>query len=114
MVLKKAFDYGVAEKKKDEFVPMILVLSDGMPNIGIGGISSSPVKDLLNIGRDINEEDIHLVVVDFDKKIRQGRNINMELAYTANGRYYDLESLNDSDSTCSIISEIFDYERAKL
>lgn len=112
--LKKVFDYGLAEKKKDEFVPMILVLSDGMPNVGIGGINSSPVKDLLNIGMRINEEDIHLVVVDFDKKIKQGRNVNMELAYISNGCYYDLESLNDSDSTCSIISEIFEYERAKL
>ncbi|MGL4670000.1 MAG: VWA domain-containing protein [Methanobacteriaceae archaeon] len=109
--LKKAFDYGIAEKKKDEFVPMILVLSDGMPNIGI---SSSPIKDLLDIGNEIKEEDIQLVVIDFDKKIKQGRNVNMELAYTANGRYYDLESLNSSDSTTTVIGKIFDYERAKL
>jgi magnesium chelatase subunit D len=104
------------ENKKGEFIPMLVLLSDGMPNIGLNNsyikkTTGNPVNDVLAMGDVLGEEGIYTVVIDFEKKHKQGRNINMELAYLSNGRYYDLENIYNPDIA---IDKILTYERAVL
>ncbi|MCL2116494.1 MAG: VWA domain-containing protein [Methanobrevibacter sp.] len=104
------------EKKQGEFIPMLIVLSDGMPNVGlknsyIKNTGGSPINDVLAIGSELGENKIYTIIIDFDKKYKHGRNINMELAFLANGRYYDLEDVFDADIA---MDKILTYERRML
>ena len=114
--LEKALEILKNENKKGEFIPMLVLLSDGMPNIGLNNsyikkTTGNPVNDVLAMGDVLGEEGIYTVVIDFEKKHKQGRNINMELAYLSNGRYYDLENIYNPDIA---IDKILTYERAVL
>jgi magnesium chelatase subunit D len=106
--LKKGLELLKKEKFKDEFVPMMLVLTDGMPNVGI---TEGPAKDAIKIAADLKENDIHTIVVNFEKSVKYGRDMNMELALASGGRYYDLEDINNPKC---VVSKIIDYERSVL
>jgi len=114
--LEKALKILKAEKKQGEFIPMLILLSDGMPNVGlknsyIKNTSGNPVNDALAIGKELGENAIYTIIIDFDKKFKHGRNINMEIAFLANGRYYDLEDVFDADVA---MDKILTYERKRL
>ena len=103
--MKMGFEILKKEKIQDEYVPMMLILTDGMPNVAL---KDGPTKDAIKIAEDLKKIDIHTIVVNFESTVRQGRDMNMELALAAGGRYYDVEELKDPGSA---ISKILDYER---
>ena len=114
--LEKALEILKNEKKNGEFIPMLIVLSDGMPNVGlknsfIKNTNGSPINDVLAIGEELGENEIYSIIIDFEKKYKHGRNINMELAFLSNGRYYDLEDVFDVDIA---MDKILTYERRLL
>jgi magnesium chelatase subunit D len=104
--LKKGLEILVSEKKNKEYVPMMVVLTDGMPNVGI---KHSPSRDALDLAEKLNENHIHTVVVNFERILHHGRNLNMELAIYSGGRYYDLEDLQNPGQ---IMNKILEYERS--
>ncbi|MBC7090169.1 MAG: VWA domain-containing protein, partial [Methanobacteriaceae archaeon] len=106
--IKKGLEILKEEKKREEYVPVMLILSDGMPNVGIEG---RPIQDVMELGRELNKNEIHTVVINFERKFQQGRNINMELAMLSGGRYYDLDQLEDPSLA---IPRIMDYERGQF
>lgn len=104
--LKKGLEILISEKKNKEYVPMMVVLTDGMPNVGI---KHSPSRDALDLAEKLNENHIHTVVVNFERILHHGRNLNMELAIYSGGRYYDLEDLENPGQ---IMNKILEYERS--
>jgi len=106
--LAKGLEVLKNEKKKNEFVPMLIMLSDGMPNVAI---KNSPVKDVLHIGEELKKNNIYTTVIDFDRKYKYGHNINMDLALAAGGRYYDLEGVSNQTI---VIDKILNHERENL
>ncbi|MDD3454950.1 MAG: VWA domain-containing protein, partial [Methanobacteriales archaeon] len=106
--IKKGLEILKEEKKREEYVPVMLILSDGMPNVGMGG---RPIQDVMELGKELNKNEIHTVVINFERKFQQGRNINMELAMLSGGRYYDLDQLEDPSLA---IPKIMDYEREQF
>ncbi len=106
--LKKGFEILKKEKLKEEFIPLMLILSDGMPNVGI---DEGPMKDALNIASKIKDNEIHTIVINFERSVRYGHEVNMELALAAGGRYYDIEELKNPGLA---VSKILDYEREDL
>lgn len=106
--LKKGMELLKKERFKNEFVPMMLVLTDGMPNVGI---TDRPAEDALKIAADLKENDIHTIIINFERAVKYGRDMNMELALASGGRYYDLEDIKNSK--CAI-SQIVEYERSVL
>lgn len=106
--MKKGLEILKKEKLRAEFVPLLLILSDGMPNVGLEG---GPMKDAIMIAEKIKEKEIHTVVINFEKSVRHGHEVNMELALAAGGRYYDLEELKDPGR---VIARVLDYEREKI
>nr|WP_282731216.1 VWA domain-containing protein [Methanobacterium alcaliphilum] len=103
--LKKGLAILKNEKKSNEFIPMLVLLTDGMPNVGIDG---SPSKEVMEIALELNENEIHTVVVNFEKSVSFGRNFNMEIAMASGGRYYELEELKNPGK---VMGKILDYER---
>lgn len=106
--LKKGFEILKKEKIRDEYVPMMIILSDGMPNVGI---KDGPVLDALKIAGDLKEKEIRTIVVNFEKTVKYGHEFNMDLALAAGGRYYDVEDLKNPGAA---VSRILDYERTLL
>ena len=106
--LKKGLELLKKEKFKDEFVPMMLVLTDGMPNVGI---NNRPDEDALKIAADLKENDIHTIIVNFERSAKYGRDMNMELALASGGRYYDLEDIKNPKC---VVSKIIEHERSVL
>lgn len=106
--MKKGLEILKKEKLKSEFVPLLIILSDGMPNIGL---EEGPLKDALIIAEKIKEKEIHTVVINFEQSVRYGHEVNMELALAAGGRYYDLEELKNPEM---VIARILDNERENL
>lgn len=106
--MKKAYEILKKEKLKDEFVPMMLILSDGMPNVAL---EKGPIKDAISIAEKIKDKEIHTIVVNFERSVRYGHEMNMELALAAGGRYYDLEELKDPGMA---VSKILDFERENI
>ncbi|MBP2045610.1 magnesium chelatase subunit D [Methanobacterium aggregans] len=106
--LKKGFEILKKEKMRDEYVPMMLVMTDGMPNVAI---EEGPTTDALNIAGALKENEIHTIVINFEKSVKYGRNMNMELALASGGRYYDLEELQNPED---VVPEILRNERREL
>ncbi|NYB51277.1 MAG: VWA domain-containing protein [Methanobacteriaceae archaeon] len=106
--LKKGYEILKKEKLKDEFVPLMLVLSDGMPNVAL---DQGPIKDALEVAGKIKDKEIHTVVINFERSVRYGHEVNMELALAAGARYYDIEELKDPTMA---VSRIMDLEREKI
>lgn len=103
--LQKGFEILKQEKLRDEYVPMMIILTDGMPNVGI---KEGPVKDAMNIAQDLKENEIPTIVINFEKAVKYGHDFNMDLALAAGGRYYDVENLANLGAA---VSKIMDYER---
>ena len=100
--MKKGFEILKDEKFKQEYVPMMLILTDGMPNIAI---DESPRKDALKIAGELKDNEIHTIIVNFELAVKYGRDMNMELAVTSGGRYYDLEDITNPGCAVSMILE---------
>jgi magnesium chelatase subunit D len=100
--MKKGFEILKNEKFKQEYVPMMLILTDGMPNIAI---DESPRKDALKIAGELKDNEIHTIIVNFELAVKYGRDMNMELAVTSGGRYYDLEDITNPGCAVSMILE---------
>ena len=100
--MKKGFEILKKEKFKQEYVPIMLILTDGMPNVAL---DQNPTKDALNIANELKDNEIHTIVVNFELAVKYGRDMNMELAIASGGRYYDLEDLKSLGSAVSMILE---------
>jgi Mg-chelatase subunit ChlD len=106
--MKKGLEILIKEKLKAEFVPLLIVLSDGMPNIGL---EEGPLKDALKIAEKIKEKEIHTLVINFEQAVHYGHEVNMELALAAGGRYYDLEELKNPGM---VMARILENERGNI
>ena len=84
--MKKGFEILKKEKFKPEYVPMMLILTDGMPNVAV---DENPRKDALKIANELKDNEIQTIVVNFELAVKYGRDMNMELAVASGGRYYD-------------------------
>lgn len=120
--LEKGFEILKNDCKKEEYIPMIMILSDGVTNVGLAKsniyntnninnasntglgmvksydnkkILKNPINDVLDIGEKIAKSDIHTVIVNFEKERNKGRSVNKELAFVTGGKFYDLEQLGD-------------------
>ena len=123
--LEKALEISKKELEKGEYIPMMLILSDGVTNVGLDKSSrkdenkhikhkkektrnilksfkknsklmSQPIKDVLAIGEEIAKNQIHTVIVNFEKDKNKGYSVNRELAFITKGRFYDLEKIHKS------------------
>lgn len=128
--LEKGVEVLKNDCKKDEYIPMIMVLSDGVTNVGLAksknnNISSknygvtlgtvktydnknmmnNPINDVLDVGKKIAKYKIHTVIVNFEREKNKGRSINKELAFVTGGKFYDLEQLGDI-----LLKDIFEGE----
>jgi len=94
------------EKRNGEYVPFMVILSDGMPNVGVG---RDPKREAVEAASRLKEEEIPSTVINFERGSRGGRDLNMEIALASGGSYYDLHDLRDPSSA---VSRIMEYERA--
>jgi magnesium chelatase subunit D len=106
--MKKGFEILKKERFRNEYVPMMLILTDGMPNVAV---DENPTKDALKIAGELKDNEIHTLIVNFEQIAKHGRDMNMELAIASSGRYYDLEELKNPG--CAV-SMILDNERKDL
>ena len=106
--MKKGFEILKKERFKNEYVPMMLILTDGMPNVAL---DENPTKDALKIAGELKDNEIHTLLVNFEQTAKHGRDMNMELAIASSGRYYDLEELK---SPGCAVSMILNNERTDL
>jgi len=106
--IKKGFEILKKEKTKREYIPIMIILTDGMPNVGI---NESPTRDAINAAKNLKENNITTIVVNFEKSVKYGRSTNMEVALASGGRYYDLEDIKDAEEA---VSKIIEYERSFL
>ncbi len=100
--MKKGFEILKKEKFKPEYVPMMLILTDGMPNVAV---DENPRKDALKIANELKDNEIQTIVVNFELAVKYGRDMNMELAVASGGRYYDLEDITNPGCAVSMILE---------
>ena len=106
--MKKGFEILKKERFRNEYVPMMLILTDGMPNVAV---DENPTKDALKIAGELKDNEIHTLIVNFEQTAKHGRDMNMELAIASGGRYYDLEELK---SPGCAVSMILNNERTDL
>lgn len=106
--IQKGLELLKKEKHLDEFVPMMVILTDGMANVGT---NDDPIQDAINVAKSLKENSITTIVVNFEKSFKYGRDTNMELALASGGRYYDLEDIKNPNI---VISKIIDHERTEL
>jgi magnesium chelatase subunit D len=104
--LKKGYEILKQEKLRDEYVPMMIILTDGMPNIGI---EEGPVQDALKIAGHLKEKEIPTIIINFEKAVKFGHEFNMDLALAAGGRYYDVEDIKNPGTA---VAKILDFERS--
>ncbi|MDL2271047.1 VWA domain-containing protein [Methanobrevibacter sp. OttesenSCG-928-I08] len=121
--------------KKEEYIPMIMVLSDGVTNVGLlksendksfnhdSGLNLSfknnntnnPQDDVIDLAYKLKKLKIHTVIVNFEKDKNKGRSINKELAYHSGGKFYDLNNItSQNELSNTIINNILNYERENL
>lgn len=106
--MKKGLEILKKEKFNNEYVPMMLILTDGMPNVAV---NNNPTQDALEIAGKLKDYEIHTIVVNFEHSAKYGRDMNMELAVASGGRYYDLEELKNPGG---VVSMILENERSDL
>lgn len=104
--IKKGFEVLKKEKTNREYIPIMIILTDGMPNVGV---KEGPTPDAINAAKNLKDNDINTIVVNFEKTVKYGRDTNMEIALASGGRYYDLE---DIKSPQLAVSKIVEYERS--
>lgn len=94
--LKKGIGLLLNEIKKDrEIKPMLVLISDGHANVGLG---SRVIKDeIIGFSKQIKEYGIHTVVIDTETKIKSFVDQNIgycsDIAFNSGGRYYSIEDL---------------------
>ncbi|MDP3065825.1 MAG: VWA domain-containing protein [Methanobacteriaceae archaeon] len=103
--MKKGLEILKKENSKGEFVPFMVILTDGMPNVGI---DQGPVPDALKIADELQKNGILTIVINFEQTARYGRNMNMELAMASGGRYYDVKELKNPGAA---VAQILEFER---
>lgn len=126
--LKKGFEILMKEKLNDEYIPMMIIFTDGMPNVGLNkkfsSLSSkylqelgfpieldhSPVEDAIKIAENLKDKEIHTLVINSGKE-EMGHEFNLELTTASGGRYYDIQDLKNPGT---VVSKILDYERSHL
>ena len=106
--MKKGLEILKKENQKGEFVPFMVILTDGLPNVGIDG---GPIPDALKIAEKLQEDEILTIVINFEQTARYGRDMNMELAIASGGRYYDVQELENPGAA---VNKILDFERNNL
>jgi len=106
--LKKGLEILKKEKFTNEYVPMMVILTDGMPNVGI---KEGPTQDAVKIAENLKENEITTIVVNFEKTVKFGRDTNMEIALASGGKYYDLEEVANPKKA---VSKIIESERSSL
>lgn len=106
--IKRGFEVLKKEKTVRKYVPIMIILTDGMPNVGLDG---HPIRDAIEVAKSLKENDITTIVVNFEKSVKYGRSTNMEIALASGGRYYDLEDIKDAKGA---VSKIIEYERSFL
>ncbi|MGB4612295.1 MAG: VWA domain-containing protein [Methanothermobacter thermautotrophicus] len=94
------------EKRHGEYVPFMVILSDGMPNVGTG---RDPKREAVEAASRLREEEIPSTVINFERGSRGGRDLNMEIALASGGSYYDLHDLRDPSGA---VAKIMEHERA--
>ncbi|KZX16019.1 magnesium-chelatase 60 kDa subunit [Methanobrevibacter cuticularis] len=135
--LDKALEITKQEAKKGEYLPIMMILSDGVTNVGLDKSNirrknknkstkyninrtsfkktnsnknknpkssitmnnnqiNNPMSDVLAIGEKIAENEIHTIIINFEKEKGKGRSVNKELCFITSGRLYDLGSIYDS------------------
>ena len=104
--IKKGFEVLKKEKTNREYVPIMIILTDGMPNVGV---KEGPTPDAINAAKNLKDNDINTIVVNFEKIVKYGRDTNMEIALASGGRYYDLEDIKNPQLA---VSKIVEYERS--
>lgn len=137
--LEKGLEILKKDCKKEEYIPMIMVLSDGVTNVGLARsklnnglatdyganlgvinnynnkkLMNSPINDVLDVGEEIAKYNIHTVIVNFEKEKNKGRSVNKELAFVTSGRFYDLEQLGDILAEDIFEDEPIDKESLKF
>lgn len=104
--IKKGFEVLKKEKTNREYVPIMIILTDGMPNVGV---KEGPIQDAINAAKNLKDNDIITIVVNFEKTVKYGRDTNMEIALASGGRYYDLEDIKNPQIA---VSKIIEHERS--
>lgn len=106
--LNKGLEILMKEKKCREYVPIMILLTDGMPNVSL---NKNPILDSLYIASKLKKEEINSIIINFERTKQNGRSFNMELALEAGGKYYDLEDLENPGL---ILNKIINYERDQI
>jgi magnesium chelatase subunit D len=106
--MNKGLEILKKEKMKEDYVPFMLILTDGMPNVGF---EEGPIQDAIKIANKLQELEIFTIVVNFEQAVRYGRDLNMELALASGGRYYDVQEISNPGA---VVSKILDYERENI
>lgn len=104
--IKKGFEVLKKEKTNREYIPIMIILTDGMPNVGV---KEGPIQDAINAAKNLKDNDIITIVVNFEKTVKYGRDTNMEIALASGGRYYDLEDIKNPQLA---VSKIIEHERS--
>jgi len=103
--MKKGMEILKKENKRGEFIPFMVILTDGMPNVGI---DRGPIPDALKIAEELQKNEILTIVINFEQTARYGRDMNMELAMASGGRYYDVQELENPGNA---VAQILEFER---
>ncbi|MFB2623993.1 VWA domain-containing protein [Methanothermobacter marburgensis] len=103
--IKRGLEILREEKRHSEYVPFMVILSDGMPNVGV---ERNPKREAIEAAARLREEDIPSAVINFEQGSRGGRDLNMEIALASGGSYYDLHDLEDPSMA---VPRIMEHER---
>jgi magnesium chelatase subunit D len=125
--LKKGLEISKKELKKGEYLPVLMILSDGVTNVGLRSIYlqskkknketiTNPRDDVLNVAKEIAKNKIHTIIINFEKEEGNGRSVNKELVSITKGNFYDLTKISADlkDNSDAIIDEILNFERENI
>lgn len=103
--IEKAIEILDKETKKQEYIPITIILSDGMPNVTH---TKSPIEDVINAGKKLAKKQIYTIIIDFEHKSPHRRNINIDLTIASKGNYYDFKNIKDYKQA---INKLLNFER---
>jgi magnesium chelatase subunit D len=88
--LNKALNIALEEKRKNTgYIPLIILISDARGNV----FFNDPIKDVINIGKEITRNNIDMIIVDTEATdLKLG--INKKLAEESNALYYHINSMS--------------------
>ena len=96
--LSKALSIALEEKRKNTgYIPLIILISDARGNV----FFKDPIKDVINIGKEITRNNIDMLVIDTEATdVKIG--INKKLAEKSNALYYHISNM-DQDSVRNVL-----------